>query len=279
MWGKAVTTIHANKAVRDLFKGILIVLVFFFCSGGIFAATKDYVLGAGDVIRITVYEHPDMTTVARIGESGNITFPLLGEVKVGETTVVEAEALIATLLRKGAFVRAPQVSLIVEQFQSQQVSVLGEVNQPGKYPIEGLNASVIDFLALAGGVTPQAADKIKLIMRGTQNVQVEIDLIEMFKKGETGRNITLGNGDIIYVPIMDRFYVYGEVNQPGVYRLERDLTVMQALAVAGGLTGRGTERGVKVNRKDPDGSIREVDVKLTDKLQPDDVVYVKESLF
>ena len=243
------------------------------------ATGSEYVLGPGDIVRIIVYEHPDLTTVARIGDSGNITFPLLGKVTLGQSTITDAESRLVESLKNGGFVRSPQVSLLVEEFRSKQVSVLGEVNQPGKYPIDGSSTTVVDFLALAGGLTAQGADSLKLIKRGGQGEQTEIDLVAIFRQGDLNHNTKVEHGDIIYVPIMDRFYIYGEVREPGVYRLERNMTLMQALSVAGGLTGRGTERGVKVNRRGEDGTMMSMDATSLNRLMPDDVIYVKESLF
>jgi polysaccharide export outer membrane protein len=93
------------------------------------------------------------------------------------------------------------------------------------------------------------------------------------------QNIKVSEGDFVLVPKMDTFYVHGEVSRPGVYRLERGMTVMQALSVGGGITGRGSLKGMKVTRKLPDGTTKEIKLELTDELQPDDVLYVKERLF
>lgn len=243
-------------------------------------AATDYVLGTGDVVKITVYDHPDLTSVTRIGESGRVSFPLIGEVKLGDHTISDAEAKLARYLKEGEFVRNPQVSINVEQFRSQQVSILGSVNKPGKYSIETSNA-LVDMLAFAGGINSEGADRVRVIKQGSDGAvtQLDADLVKLFKFGDTTQNLAIGNGDVIFVPRMDRFYIYGEVQKPGVYRLERRMLVMQALAVAGGLTARGTEKNIKVRRHSAAGQVETIDASALDELQNDDVVFIKESLF
>lgn len=243
-------------------------------------ASNEYILGTGDVIKITVYDHPDLSTVVRIGENGRVSFPLIGEVKLGDATISSAESKIARYLKDGDFVVNPQVSINVEQFRSQQVSVLGAVAKPGKYPIESSN-TLVDMLAFAGGITHEGGDKVRVIKQDSNGVssQIDVDLVKLFKLGDTSLNMAVTNGDVIYVPRMDRFYIYGEVRNPGVYRLERNMLLMQGVAVAGGLTARGTEKHIKVRRRSPTGEVATVDVSILDEIQNDDVIYIKESLF
>ncbi len=267
-----------NKLVTvNRFIGLLFAIATMLSATNLHAASE-YEIGAGDIIRITVFEHPDLSTVTRVSENNTITFPLVGELKLGQSSVSQAESLLAAALSEGGFVRSPQVNIIVEQFRSQQVSVLGQVRQPGQYPIEG-ESTLVDLLAMAGGVTDHGADRIKLIKQGDGAGQIEIDLIGLFNKGDLTQNSPVKHGDIVYVPRMDVFYIYGQVQRPGVYRLERDMTAMQALAVGGGLTGRGTEKGMSVKRRKEDGTVISDQVNLTDKLHPDDVIYIKESMF
>ena len=109
-------------------------------------------LGSGDVVKITIYEHPDLTTEARVSPSGSVSLFLLGEVKIAGGTTAAAQAAIARRLEAGDFVKNPQVNVMVVQYHSQQVSLLGQVNKPGKYPLDGGAATMVDLLALAGGV-------------------------------------------------------------------------------------------------------------------------------
>jgi polysaccharide biosynthesis/export protein len=263
-----------NQALRAL------ALVFWFVALLAHAAGKDYVLGPGDAVKVTVYEQPDLTTEARISEAGAINFPLLGQVTVGGTTTAAAEATIAKLLREGRLVKQPHVNVSVAQYRSQQISVLGYVNKPGKYALEG-PSTVADLLALAGGVTQDGADRATLTRQGKDNrtAKKEIDLLALLQTGDSANNLDVVNGDVLYVPRAPVFYIYGEVQKPGAYRLERYMSVMQALSVGGGLTPRGTERGIKIKRRAADGRVQTLEPSLTDQLAPDDVVYVKESLF
>jgi len=244
------------------------------------ASAADVKLGASDVVKITVYGSPDLTTETRVNEAGKITFPLIGEVEVGNLPTAEAEKKIAGLLESGGFVRKPQVNILVTVLQSQQVSVLGQVNRPGRYPVEG-KRSVLDLLALAGGVGPEGGDSIDLIRKGSdgKTVREVVDVVQMARTGDLNRDLELTSNDVIYVERAPRFYIYGEVQRPGVFRLEHNMTVVQALSVGGGLTQRGTERGVRIKRRGADGKLQTLDAKHDDLLQADDVVYIKESLF
>ncbi|HXV10123.1 MAG TPA: polysaccharide export protein EpsE [Burkholderiales bacterium] len=238
-------------------------------------------LGAGDLVKITVYGHPDLTTEAQITHDGKITFPLVGEVALAGLDTGDAETRIAKLLHDGRFVVKPQVNVLVQQYRSQQVSVLGQVNKPGRIALDSSAGRLTDLLALAGGVAPTGSDTVVVITRQKDGStrRREINLDAMILSGEMSENLTVANGDIIYVPRARVFYIYGEVQKPGAYRLERDMTVMQALSVGGGLTARGTERGVRLHRRDPNGAVRTVDPKLADTIRENDVVFVGESLF
>ncbi len=239
---------------------------------------KDYILGAGDSVRISVYDNADLETVARISEQGKITFPLLNEISIAGLSPRGVEELIETSLAKQGFLREPQVSVNVEEFRSQEVAILGAVNTPGKHFLQR-SSTIIDLLAEAGGVTPDAGDIIHVLSKQDgQTIKREVDL-DAFYSGDLSQDITITSGDTVIVPRMKVFYVYGEVSRPGSYRLERNMTVMQALSVGGGVTDRGTERGLKVKRRDSNNKLVEVRVELTDLISPDDVLYIKESLF
>lgn len=243
------------------------------------SADDDYRMGTGDVLRITVYGQPDLTTEARVGESGNISFPLIGDVKLAGVTPAQGEAEIAKRLSKGGFILEPFVSLNVVQYRGQQISVLGRVNRPGKFMLEKVSR-VSDVLALAGGVAGDAADTITLIReRDGKTEYREIDVLAMLKAGGETANETVGDGDIVNVPRQPMFYIYGEVQRPGTFRLEQNMSVVQALSMGGGLTSRGTQRGITILRRDANGVMQQLDTQLADLVKKDDVVYVKESLF
>jgi len=240
---------------------------------------NELVLGGGDVVKISVFGNPDLAVETRVSESGFITMPLVGQVEVAGLSAATAETKIATMLERGGFVKKPQVNLLVTVLSSQQVSVLGQVNRAGRYPIEG-RRSVLDLLALAGGIGVDGGDVVTVIRkRDGKVVKDRVDTAELMRSADLTGNFDVQGGDIIYVERAPRFYIYGEVQRPGAVRLERQMTVLQALSAGGGLTPRGTERGLRVKRRDQGGKLQTIDVKGDDLLQPDDVVYVKESLF
>jgi len=245
------------------------------------ANQNDYVLGAGDVIRVTVFQNPDLTLEARVSEGGAISYPLLGAVKLGGLTVGAAEKKLADGLREGNFLKQPQVSILVMQVKGNQVSVLGVVNRPGRYPLELGTSRLSDILAVAGGVVPlQGADTV--VVTGVRNgkpFRRVVDLPMVFASAGSPDDFQLENNDVVWVDRAPLVYIYGEVQRPGSLRLERDMTVLQVLAAAGGLNQRGTERGIKVHRRDASGQVQVLQPDMNDKLQANDVVYVKESLF
>lgn len=244
-------------------------------------APDQQVLGVGDVVHITVYQNPDLTIeAARINELGKIKFPLIGDVEIGGGTVTAGEQKIARLLRRGGFVLKPQVTIQVGQIRSNVMSILGQVNKPGRYPIESVDAKVSEMIAAAGGVVPGGADVITLVgTRNGKSIKLDIDLPAILQSGQAALDVAVENGDIIYVGRAPNFYIYGEVQRPGVFRLERGMTLMQALAQAGGLTLRGTNRGITVNRRDATGKVSTLELRMNDPIVRDDVIYVKESLF
>lgn len=250
----------------------------------------DYRLGAGDSIKISVFQNPDLTVETRVAESGVVTYPLIGGVQLGGLSIADAERAIATKLREGGFVQKPQVNILLVQVKGNQVSVLGLVNRPGRYPIETGNTRVSDMLATAGGALTQGVVTTAGITVGSdvailtgirqgKPFRKEIDVPAIFLSGKSDLDITVAGGDVIYVHRAPVFYIYGEVQRAGSYRLERDMTVLQGLAQGGGLTLRGTERGLRIQRRGPTGEMLVISPEKSDAIQPDDVLYVQESFF
>jgi polysaccharide export outer membrane protein len=239
------------------------------------ADEANYLLGPGDVLKITVYNNPDLSLETRITESGTISFPLLGEVIVGGMTALTAEQKLSWQLESRKLVKKAQINIMVLQFQSKMVSVLGSVYKPGRYPLDR-SMNLAEVLALAGGVPLDGSDMITVI---NQLGRIEYDFRNLVKKGDDSQNINLVGGEIIYVPRAPMFYIYGEAQRPGSYRIEREMTVMQALAMGGGPTPRGTQRGVKLHRRNASGVVEVLKPDLTDLIKQDDVLYIKESLF
>ena len=244
------------------------------------AAAAEYRLGSGDVVRINVYQNPDLAIETRVTEAGLISYPLLGSIRVGGLSVTATEKLIADGLRSGNFVKQPQVTLVVTQVRGNQASVLGMVNRPGRYPIEVADMRLTDLLAMAGGTAVNGSDMV--VVTGTRDgkpFRAEVDMPSVFATGGTGKDMLINNGDSIWVDRQPLVYIYGEVQRPGPMRVERGMTVMQSLATGGGLTQRGTQKGIRIHRKAADGKVQVMEPMLDDKVQDGDVVYVRESLF
>ncbi len=267
-------------AFLHLFAALLLAAGLAFCGGAAAQQDRETTLGAGDIVRITVFQNPDLTTETRVAESGAITFPLIGAVPVGGLSAPAAERKIADMLREGGFVLQPQVNLLVVQSRSNQVSVLGMVNRPGRYPLDTASSRLTDVLAQAGGIAPTGDDVVILSgQREGKPLRREIDVGGLFARDDDARNLVVQPGDTIYVNRAPMFYIYGEVQRPGGYRVERDMTVMQALAQGGGPTLRGTVRGLQLHRKTAGGAVEVLEPALTDRIRPEDVLHVQESLF
>ena len=236
-------------------------------------------VGPGDSVRVTVFRNPDLTTESRVTDQGTIFFPLIGEVQVSGLTSNQAARRIADRLASGKFVVNPEVQFSIAAVNSRQVSVLGNVAKPGRYPIDSVNRRVTDFIAAAGGMAAGGADTVTVVqVRDGQETKTDVDLAQMFRNGQLAANMELAPGDTIYVHRAPMIYVGGEVNKAGAYRLEPHMTVMQAIALGGGINPRGTERGIQIHRRDGNG-VKKIGARMTDEVRPDDVIYVRESLF
>lgn len=241
---------------------------------------SDYKLGPGDDVRIQVFQNPDLTVDTRVPDTGVISYPLIGKVTIGGLSVTGAQKAIADALQQGQFVKNPQVTITLGQVRGSQVAVLGQVNRPGRFPLENYNARPSDMLAAAGGVTP-TGDDVAIVI-GTRNgkeFRETIDIPGLFINMDPSKQITLQDGDTIYVHRAPVFYIYGEAQRPGPYRIERGMTIMQALAQGGGPTPRGSETRLRLTRKNAKGVVEDITPRLSDPIQADDVIYVRESLF
>ena len=241
----------------------------------------NYVVGPQDVLTVTVFNEPQLSGRFRIENDGQFNYPFLGRIQAGGTTVAEIAALVKSRLADG-YLRDPQVTVDVEQFRSQNVFVMGEVRAPGRYTLTG-SVTLVEALAQAGSTAPTAGTEI-LILRpkrpagtrrrspSTRCRRAEGDLRDI-QAGTLSANVTIRDGDTIFVPRAERFYVTGHVRSPGAYVLEPNLTVLQAISLAGGLTDRGSDRRLRIIRNQ-----KEFDAKLTDIVQPDDTIIVRQRL-
>jgi polysaccharide export outer membrane protein len=228
------------------------------------ASRKLLQLGPGDSIAIQVYGQPDMATTVYVADDGTIPVPLVGSVQVNGLSPSEAGRALEKALSDGKFLIDPHVTITVVQSRSQRVSVLGEVGAPGRYPIES-NTTIFDLL-----LRPDA---------NGQNIRYPINLKGLVDQKNAMPTQALQGGDSIYVPRAPQFYIFGEVTAPNMYRIEPGMTVVQAIARAGGVTPRGSRNRIELKRKDANGQEHVVKAKLSDLVQPDDVIRVKESIF
>jgi polysaccharide biosynthesis/export protein len=244
------------------------------------AAPRIIQLGPGDSVSIQVYGQPDMATTVYVSDDGTIPVPLAGPVQIAGLSPAEASQRIEKALKDGKFLVHPQVTLTVMVSRSQRVSVLGQVGKPGVYPIES-NTTIFDLLAMAGGALETGSDEIFLLRKdagGTlQRYPINLKGLDNAKNAIPAQ--ALRGGDSILVPKAEQFYIYGEITSPKKYRVEPGMTVVQAIAVAGGVTVRGSERRVDIKRLVADGKYVTVKAKLNDLVKPDDVIHVKESIF
>jgi polysaccharide biosynthesis/export protein len=248
-----------------------------------------YLIGPEDVIEITVWGHQDLQRQVAVSLDGTITFPLIGEVKAAGQSVQAFEKILAAKLSDGYLVN-PQVTINIKEYKSQKVFILGEVKNPGTYPVTKKN-DLLFILSLAGGFTPNAGNEV-MIVRPRDNEGKPISLEEARNRkdtiikvnlksaldGDASQNAVIQNGDTITVPKMPFFFVLGEVKNPGKYNLEEGTTVLTGISMAGGLTNKAAENRSRIVRE-VNGKKEEIRVKLNDLVQSGDTIVVPESFF
>ncbi len=272
--------LRADSVLRLSRRCILLVLLLLSAGVPVRAQQQQYLIGPGDILRVSVYKSPDLSLDARVSESGALNYPLIGLVQVGGLTLPAAEKKLAELLKEGGFVLNPQVNILVAQLFSGLVSVIGEVKNAGRYSLEAAGGHLSGMLAAAGGIAATGGDTV--IVTGVRNgkpFRKEVDVVAMSLGNPGAEDLLLAGGDTVFVNRAPEFYIYGQVQKPGQVRLERGMTVMQALASGGGFTGKGTSRGIVRHRRDASGKVKEESVSLDDDVRDQDVIYVKESLF
>lgn len=247
------------------------------------AAQPNYQIGAQDELRITVYEADGLTGVYRVDDDGYITFPLLGRITVGGTTLAATQDRLRTMLMNG-YIRNPQVRVDVQEYKSQSIFVSGEVRAPAEIRMTG-GMTLLKALAQAGSPLSSASSELtiarqkKYFASGPAGEATEVIRVN-WRDLQTGRttDVALQDGDVVFIPKAQTFFIQGYVRTGGSYVLEPETTVEQAIALAGGVTERGTNRGIKATRM-VNGKTVEVSLSLSDKVQPGDVITIKQRLF
>ena len=256
------------------------------------ARQGEYIVGPNDVLGITVYDQPQLSRTYSVQADGSLTFPLIGRVKVGGLSTPAIESELRQRLSQG-FLKSPQVGVIVEQYRSQQIFVIGEVRQPGSLQFTG-SMTVLEALARVGSTTeragneaiivrppsgappPDAAAVARAQQENGSNV-IRIDL-QNLQSGTLSQNAALQAGDTIFVPRVNSVFVSGQVTTAGEYPIRNGMTVRQVLALAGGVTDRGSTGRIQIIRK-IEGQDRTISAELQDVVQPNDTIIVRERFF
>jgi polysaccharide export outer membrane protein len=243
------------------------------------AAPARYMIGAQDLLKITVFDEADLTNSYRVDGDGFITFPYIGRVMAAGMTLQELQDRIRTLLAAG-FIRNPQVRAEIGEFKSQSVLVSGEVRQPGKITMTGA-MTLLEALAAAGSATSSASSDLTIAHPRRPGDTGDADVVRInWKDLQLGKGTDVGlqDGDIINVPKAQTFFITGQVRNGGPYVLEPGTTIQQAIAMAGGLNERGSDRGITVTRL-VNGKSTDVKVTLEDKVQPNDTITIRNRFF
>jgi polysaccharide export outer membrane protein len=243
-------------------------------------------IGPGDQVQVQVLEAPELQQTGRVTDDGTIPLLLGGNVKIAGMPPSGAASAIEHALIAGGYVLHPHVNVTVVRFATQDVSVMGQVHSPGSYFI-GTPRTVVDVLALAGGVTELADRKITIERHATKE---KVDYFLSNKASEAlAGNVGVYPGDIVFVPKVDVVYVLGDVYRPGGFPMSTNdskLTVLEVISLAGSTQPSAVPSHAKLIRKQPDGTYVEIHLPLSDMqkgkrtdmaLAPDDIIYVPYS--
>jgi polysaccharide export outer membrane protein len=262
------------------------------------AAEADYQIGPSDIVRVTVFGHEDLTQTVLVQPDGTFNYPLVGRVKASDMTPAELEKKIGILLSRG-FIRNPQVTVVVQEFRSKVVYVVGEVGRPGPYPLSG-PTSVLELLAKAGG-SASAGSEVVIVRPPTGSAvtgpllptdvpegegaapdapKAEVFRVAMgaIQAGELDKNLALQPNDTVFVPPAAKVFVTGEVRSPGAYPWFPGMTARQLMSLAGGLTPDGSDGRLKIVRTE-EGRAREDKIKLDEAVKPGETLVVRRRLF
>ncbi len=251
---------------------------------------KEYSIGPGDVLIIRVWGHEDLTQEVVVSPEGSFRFPLIGEVRAVGHSADEVGTIVTERLADGYLID-PQVEVIIKEYKSQKVYVLGDVVRPGTYPLDS-TASVVEIISKAGGLAEDAGD-VAQIIRGRKGWKkdkpltpdqegvgkvIQVDLRGLIAGTVDDEGVEIEDGDTIFVPKAEVFYIFGEVDRPGKYKWEKDLTVLKAVIIAGGFSEIASKRRIKIRRKENKGE-RKIRAKLDTPIKPGDTVIIPESFF
>lgn len=254
----------------------------------------DYVIGAQDVLAINSYDQNDLSGHFNVEADGTFTYPLIGRVKAGGLTLQQVELELKKRLKDGGYFVSPQLSVSIDQYRSKKIFIVGEVRNPGTYTLSG-DMSLIEALARAGSTLPSASGEALIVhpkagrtpadaanippdATGDVGNVVRVDLKDL-ENGSLAKNALLMDGDTVVVPRAQSIYVFGQVKNPGAYSLlQSNMSVLQALSLAGGVTENGSTNRIQIVRM-VKGQKKELKVKLSDVVQPGDTIIVPERYF
>ncbi len=263
------------------FTGSVLSLSFLFlCCFVTICFAKGYVVGEGDTLKITVYDHEDLSTTVRIDGQGDILLPLLGRVHVGGLTVAKVTDKIAEALNDGYIVN-PQVNVFIEEFRSKKVVILGQVFKPGVYELSG-STTFLELLSKAGGLTENAGDTANVKSKGAgqgEPFSKTINIKSLLEGGDLSENFLINDGDNVYIEKAGICYVAGEVKKPGAYKIDDSTTVINAITLAEGFTGKAKKKSVNIIRVIDGEKITLEDMELTTPVMDEDVIIIPESFF
>ena len=234
-------------------------------------AAQGYVLGAGDAIQVIIYGQAEAGVTTRIKADGTIIMPFIGALKAEGETNISLAKLVGERMVAGGYLKDPLVNIEITQYASRTVNVAGRVGAPAVMPLDR-PYSALEVLLKAGWIAQNGADHVFLNRPGQPERRLELDRLV---RGDDENNPIMRPGDTLYVPDADSFYVYGAISSTGRYPILPGMTVRQALALAGGVSAAGSINKVSLLR----GNGREVDADLSQKLEKNDVLVVKERLF
>jgi polysaccharide export outer membrane protein len=255
-------------------------------------ALSDYRIGQQDLLEVRVFGVDELSQTVRVADDGSITMPLLGRLQVGGLTKTELERLVRDLLEE-RFVKDPQVTVFVAEYESRRVAVSGAVKLPGTYQMLG-QKTLLEMISMAGGLAADMGQRIIVFRRreGGATERLTIDLERLVFAADPTLNLTVVPGDIIYVPTVEklRIFVSGAVRNPNLYEVPRanPVTVLKAITLAGGTTDRAADKKIQIMRTDENGQRVALTVNLRrikrgkdedPLLQADDIVLVPEGFF